>query len=349
MSVIYRSSNIRMQILSTVTNYALIALVITSVWAPVLIELLYKMNIVMRTRLLSNKANEEYIKIHGHKVGTPDMGGLMISVTVFVIALLFVPQSALRDVFLIGTFLFTLYGFIEGIMVKARKLDEKFKMLQETFVWRLGKLFLLYLICVLSIYLISSVVGINTVNILPGLTLTLDVIGTLIISFIMVMAIYGMEITDGADGLVTGQFLVAFVAFMVLAVVTQSLELMPYLAMLLGSSVVYLYFNINPARVFMGGVGTMPIGFALVLFAVYTNTFWVFIIMSTVFWVELFSSASQIISIRFFKRKLWRIAPIHHHFEAIGWPETKVVQRFWLASAVAALVGLWLFSLFVSM
>lgn len=338
---------ISMNLLSTVTNYALAALVITAVWAPILINLLYKMNIVMRTKLLSNKANEEYIKIHGHKVGTPDMGGLMISVTVFAMSLLFIPQSPLRDVFLIGTFLFTLYGFIEGIMVKARKLDEKFKMLQETFLWRLGKLFLLYLICVLSIYLISSVIGINAVTLFPGFTLTLDVVGIIVISVVMVLAIYGIEITDGADGLVTGQFLVAFMAFMVIALVTSSFELMPYLAMLLGSSFIYLYFNINPARVFMGGVGTMPVGFALVLFSIYTNTFWVFIIMATVFWVELFSSMSQIIAIRFFKRKLWRIAPIHHHFEAIGWPEAKVVQRFWLASAVAALVGLWLFTLFV--
>lgn len=334
-----------MNILSTVTNYALAALVITAVWAPILIDMLYKLNIVMRTKLLSNKANEEYIKIHGHKVGTPDMGGLMISVTVFFMSLILVPQSPLRDVFLIGTFLFTMYGFVEGIMVKARKLDEKFKVLQETFAWRLGKLFLLYLICVVSVYLISATLTIDAINILPGFALTLDVIGILITSLVMVLAIYGMEITDGADGLVTGQFLIAFIAFMILAATTGAFDLMPFLAMLLGSSLIYLYFNINPARVFMGGVGTMPTGFALVLFAIYTNTFWVFIIMSAVFWVELFSSSSQIIAIRFFKRKLWRIAPIHHHFEAIGWPEAKVVQRFWLASALAALIGLWLFSL----
>lgn len=334
-----------MQNLGTLTNFILVSFAATAIFAPILIDLLYKLNIVMRTRLLADKTNAEFVKIHGHKVGTPDMGGLMISITTFVLSLVFVPQSPLRDVFLLGVFLFTGYGFVEGLMTKGRKLDEKFKKLQETFVWRMGKLLLLYVICVVVLGLITNALSITSLTIFPGVELMVNTLSLLGLGVFVVMAIYGMEITDGADGLVTGQFLVAFVTYVTLALVTAHAELLPYLGLLLGSSLVYLYFNINPARVFMGGVGTMPIGFALVLFAVVTNSLWVFAIMSFMFWVELFSSASQIIAIRFFGRKIFRIAPIHHHFEAIGWPESKVVQRFWLASAVAALAALWLFSL----
>lgn len=324
-----------------ITNFSILGFAATALWAPLLINWLYRLNIVMKTRLLSNKANEEYIKIHGHKVGTPDMGGLMISVTAMVLALLFIPRTPIRDVFLLGVSLFTTYGFIEGMMVKARKLDEKFKQFQETFVWRLGKLFVLYLVCAISIYVATVNLNIQSFALLPGWQIPMNLLTLLLLSFIVVLAIYGVEITDGADGLVTGQFLILTVAMLVVVSTLGKLDLMPYLGVLLGSLFVYLYFNINPARVFMGAVGTMPVAFTFILFALFTNTLWVFLIMGIVFWVELFSSAIQILSLRFWGKKVFRIAPIHHHFEAIGWPETKVVQRFWLACAVAALVGLW--------
>lgn len=335
-----------MENIAVITNFAILGFAATALWAPILINLLYKLNIVMRTRLLANRANEEYIKIHGHKFGTPDMGGLMISLTMFVLAVVFIPSSPLRTVFLTGIALFTAYGFLEGIMVKARKLDEKFKMFQETFLWRLGKLFVLYAICVLVIYLVVVNLNIYYLTLLPGISLDMNFLACLGLGFFVVLGIYGVEITDGADGLVTGQFLILTVALIAIVAVTGKYDLLPFLGILLGSSFVYLYFNINPARVFMGAVGTMPVAFTFLLVCLLTNTLWVFVVMGMVFWVELFSSMIQILSLRFWKRKFFRIAPIHHHFEAIGWPEAKVVQRFWLACALCAVLGLWLFSMF---
>lgn len=333
------------QELSVITSYVLLALITTAAWAPLLISILYNMNIVVRHVLMGNKMNEEFIRIHAHKSGTPTMGGLMISVTVGVLVLFGFPQSDLRDVFLIGWALFTLYGLVEGLLVFARKVDEKFKLFQESFAWRVGKLVVLFLLGFLVVWLIQNRLGITTLTLIPGsLTLSLSAAVLPLFAFAMVLAMYGMEVTDGLDGLVTGKFLIALGAYILIVIVTGKAELLPILSLIVGSSLVYLYFNISPARVFMGGTGTLPIGFALILSAIVTNTLYAFLILGIVFWIELASSFIQIIAIRFFKRKVFRIAPIHHHFEAIGWPETKVVQRFWLAASVAAIVALWVFT-----
>jgi phospho-N-acetylmuramoyl-pentapeptide-transferase len=334
-----------MDILQSFTTYIILSIVATAAWAPLLIDWLYKFNIVVRHVLTRNKMNEEFIKIHAHKSGTPTMGGLMISATVFLLVLLAFPASALKSVFLIGWFLMTLYGFVEGSMVFARKVDEKFRLLQETFGWRLGKLGILYVICAGMLMLIGRYLGVESITLLPNVVIPLTIASALIGGLAMVLAIYGMEITDGLDGLVTGQFLIALMAYLVIIVLTGRLELVPYLGLIVGSTIVYLYFNINPARVFMGGTGTLPIGFALMLFAVLTNTVPILFILGMIFWVELFSSMSQIIAIRFFKKRIFKLAPLHHHFEAIGWPETKVVQRFWLFAGVFALLALWVFSM----
>lgn len=330
--------------LEIITNYALFALLATAIWAPFLINLLYRFDIVVKQKLMPNRMNAEFMKIHGHKVGTPTLGGLMISVTVGVMALVLLPISNLKTVFLVFWILFTGYGLADGLLVYARKLSTRFKMLEASFEWRLGKLAILYLLVLAALYVILNAFGVVQLNFF-GLSLNYQPWLLPIGAFLMVVAIYGIEITDGADGLVTGQFLVALVAYLAIAMLTGHEELLPIIAMIFGSSLVYLYFNINPARVFMGGTGTFPIAFALLFFALLTNTVDIFAVIGIIFWVEVASSGLQIVSLKFFKRKLFRIAPIHHYFEAIGWSETKTVQRFWLFSALASLVALWLLSL----
>ncbi len=332
-------------LLSLLTGYALLGAVVTAMWAPLLIDVLYRMNIVVRHVLTRNRVNEEFVKIHAHKSGTPTMGGLMISLTVLVLTILLVPAEGFRNVFIIGWSLFTLYGLVEGLMVFARKVDEKFKLLQESFGWRIGKLVILFLLVLFMIIVASQTLGVESITLWRGVELTLNWISIPLMAFFASLAMYGMEITDGLDGLVTGQFLIAITTYTVVVLLTGSVELLPYLALVGGSSLVYLYFNINPARVFMGGTGTLPIGFLLLLVALATDTISVFVIMGAMFWVELLSSGMQIIAIKFFKRKIFRIAPLHHHYEAIGWPETKVVQRFWLAAILFSILSLWLWSI----
>jgi len=335
-------------ILAELTSYALLAFLATALWAPLLIDLLYKMNFVVKHVLAEDRMNSEFIRLQAHKSGTPTMGGLMISVTVIVLTLLFVKETALRDVLLIGWGMFTLYGLFDGILGIARQANKKARALDQRFEWRLFKLFLLFVIGLFVLFIARDTLGISSVTLIGDLKLDITGAGILLLAFGSVCAMYGIEITDGLDGLVTGQFLMNLVVYVVVALVlgftTGSTDLLPYLAMLIGSSFVYLYFNINPARVFMGGTGTLPIAFTLILFAIVTNTLPVFIIMGTMFWIEFITSMLQMLSLRFRKKKIFKIAPIHHHFEAIGWSEPKVVQRFWLGASVAGLVALWVLS-----
>lgn len=288
--------------------------------------------------------NEEFMKIHGHKTGTPTLGGLMISVTVAVLGLLLLPASATKNVFLIFWVLYTAYGFADGMIVYARKLSTRFKLLEASFAWRLGKLGVLYILTIIALHFILAIIGIDSIN-LFGIIVPYTRLLLPIGAFFAIIAIYGMEITDGADGLVTGQFLVAIASYLLLAMLTGHVELLPILGLVFGSTLVYLYFNINPARVFMGGTGTFPIAFSLIFTALVTNTIDILLVVGLIFWIEISTSALQILSIKFLKRRLFRIAPIHHYFESIGWPETKMVQRFWWLSIVMAIVGLWIFSL----
>jgi phospho-N-acetylmuramoyl-pentapeptide-transferase len=331
--------------LGTLTNYALLAFSLTAVFAPLLINILYRFNIVVRHRLMKNKMNEEFIRLHSHKSGTPRSGGLMISVTVGLLTLLFVPHDAFRMVFLMGWTIFSLYGFADDLVVSIKKISDRFRLLQESFFWRIGKLGLLYLLTATIIAVAVNALHIQQLSIVGDLYLELNTLNILLLAFFAIFAIYGIEITDGLDGLVAGQFLLAFVVFAVLSILSGRSDLLPYIGLLIGSMMVYLYFNITPARVFMGASGTFPVAFALLLFTLVTNSVLPFLILGTPFWIELFSSAVQILSIKFRGKKVFRIAPIHHHFEALGWPEAKVVQRFWLAAALAGLLALWIYTL----
>lgn len=330
--------------LSLITGFVLLSMFVTSIYAPLLIKLLYKMQIVVRHSLMGNKMNEEFIKIQGHKSGTPTLGGLMISISVLIIVLLLVPNSSLKWIFTIFWTLFTLYGFVEGMIVYAKKLSERFKLLESSFEWRMGKLFLLYILCLLSVTATVYFLNISAISIF-GISIAINVLTVFIGSVFFVLAMYAMEITDGADGLVTGQFIIAILSYIIVSILRGNAELLPFLAVILGSCLVYLYFNINPARVFMGGTGTFPIAFSILFASIITNTVDILFIIGFIFWIELASSALQILWIKIFKKRLFKIAPFHHYFESVGWPETKMVERFWLFSSIFAIVGLWIFSL----
>jgi len=333
-----------MNTIAQMTGDVLLAMIVTALYAPLLIKILYKFHIVVKYKLMPDKSNAEFMKILGGKGGTPTLGGLMIAISVFILTFVIVPYSNLRSVFLFFWFLFTMYGLVEGLYVYGRKLSVRLKSLDESFGFRLFKLVCLYLMCLATVFVTTSTLAVSSISFF-GLSILVTPLAIILGSVFFVFAVYAMEITDGADGLVTGQFIISIVSYIVIAILTGHRELLPFIAFILGSSIVYLYFNINPARVFMGGTGTFPVAFSLLFFSILTNTVDIFFIMGFVFWVEVATSFLQILWLKFLKRKLFKIAPIHHYFEAIGWPETKMVQRFWLASAVFAIISLFVFGL----
>jgi len=148
-----------------------------------------------------------------------------------------------------------------------------------------------------------------------------------------------VNISDGLDGLAGGLLITSYGAFGLIALLQGQFMLAGFCFTVIGALMSYLWFNIHPARFFMGDVGSFAYGVSLGVVAMLTNTLLLLPIIGLLFVVEAGSSLIQIISKRFFGRKIFISAPIHHHLEAVGWPETKVTMRFWVISCVMAFVG----------
>lgn len=148
--------------------------------------------------------------------------------------------------------------------------------------------------------------------------------------------------TDGLDGLAGGLSLISFIAFWVIASVLQYNSLAAFCATFIGALLPFMYFNVFPARVFMGDVGSHVLGAVLPLLAILLHREVAFMIIGLVFLFDGFSSPIQQLSVKFTGKRLFRMAPVHHHFELLGWHESKVTLRFYLAGILAALVGLFI-------
>ncbi len=158
--------------------------------------------------------------------------------------------------------------------------------------------------------------------------------------FIIVATAFSVNETDGLDGLSGGILLVAFAAIGLIAFLQGRFDLATLCAVIVGAIIAYLWFNIYPARFFMGDTGSMSLGVSLGVIAMLTNTA---LILPFIAFIPMIESASVIIQLTSKKvrgKKIWHSTPIHHHFEAKGWPETKVTQRFWLIAGVMASLGI---------
>lgn len=167
-------------------------------------------------------------------------------------------------------------------------------------------------------------------------------IGILIIplfAFVVTATGNAVNISDGLDGLAGGLVATSYGAFGVIALLQGQMLLAGFCFTVIGALLSYLWFNIYPARFFMGDVGSFAYGVSLGVVAMLTNSLLLLPIIGVLFVVEAGSSLVQIASKRLFGRKVFLSAPIHHHLEAMGWPETKVTMRFWVIAVVAAYMG----------
>jgi phospho-N-acetylmuramoyl-pentapeptide-transferase len=149
-----------------------------------------------------------------------------------------------------------------------------------------------------------------------------------------------VNIADGLDGLAGGLATIAFSIFAIIALLQQQFGVMGFCITVVGALLAYLWFNIFPARFFMSDTGSFALGASLGVVAMLTNCLFLLPIIGVVFVIDTGSVIIQQFSKKFFHRKIWLSTPIHHHFEAIGWPETKVTMRFWTAGIIAGMIGL---------
>jgi phospho-N-acetylmuramoyl-pentapeptide-transferase len=157
---------------------------------------------------------------------------------------------------------------------------------------------------------------------------------------VIISATNAVNITDGLDGLAGGLLAIVFSAYTVIALTQANVPLAAFCGTMVGAVLAYTWFNIFPARFLMGDTGSLATGATLGTVAMLTNTAIPLIIIAGVFVLDALSSVIQILSKQLFGRKVFRVAPAHHHLESIGWPETKVTMRLWVIGAVMAAVGL---------
>ncbi len=158
-------------------------------------------------------------------------------------------------------------------------------------------------------------------------------------AFVIVSTGNAVNISDGLDGLAGGLAVISFGGFGVISIMQGNALMAGFCFTVVGALLSYLWFNIHPARFFMGDVGSFALGTSLGVVAMLTNAVFILPIIGFIFVLEAGSSLIQIVSKKLFKRKIFISAPIHHHLEAIGWPETKVTMRFWVIAAVTSFVG----------
>lgn len=161
--------------------------------------------------------------------------------------------------------------------------------------------------------------------------------------FIIVATAFSTNETDGLDGLAGGILLFAFSAFTVISFTEGKFDLAVFNGAIAGALLAFLWFNIHPARFFMGDTGAMSLGVTLGVIATLTNTALLLPILGFILMAESITVIIQMTSKKLFKRKIFLSTPIHHHFEAIGWPESQIVMRFWIVSIITTILGLVLF------
>ncbi len=166
----------------------------------------------------------------------------------------------------------------------------------------------------------------------------------MLIFLVLAGATNGVNLTDGLDGLAAGCCAIVFLTFTAMTFITQGeADLALFCACIVGACVGFLWFNSFPASVFMGDTGSLALGGAIAALAVLTKTELLLVLIGGIFVIEALSVAIQVVSFQRFRRRVFLMAPIHHHFELMGWSETKIILRFWIVAAICAAIGFTLY------
>lgn len=306
--------------------------------APIFTDFLYKNKIGKKLRQngVDGKAAPIFTALHKDKAGTPVMGGLLFWVTTVLFTVLFnlTREQTWLPVFTLAAA--GVIGAIDDLMNVFGKGDNGGGLRMKYKFW---------------IYLAVALIGAWWFHYKLGqdsiyIPLFGDWnIGLWYIPFFVATVIYyafSMNQTDGLDGLAGGVSAISCLVFILICLVQGQTGLAVFCATLLGSLLAFLWFNINPARFFMGDTGSMSLGMVLPIIAFLTKSEVMLPLILIVPTIEGISTIIQIVSKRLFKRKVFLSAPIHHHYEAKGWPETKVTMRFWVIASVGSTVGLFL-------
>ncbi|MET0771823.1 MAG: phospho-N-acetylmuramoyl-pentapeptide-transferase [Candidatus Limnocylindrales bacterium] len=277
---------------------------------------------------------------HYSKEGTPTMGGLLIILVVAALAAVFEIVRGFGSFIDAGTFAPLATLLLVGALgtvddwLNARTGDGI--RVRQKLVWQI-------IVAVLVAYQIQDTYEIPGV-VVPflGLFNIEPWLYVLFAAFAIVASSNAVNITDGLDGLSGGTLVFAFIGFMAIAALNTSppqSNLAILCALIIGSLLGFLWFNVHPAEVFIGDSGALGLGATLAVVALITGQIMLLPVIGFVFVVETVQDIAQILWFKWKGRRLFRMAPLHHHFELIGWPEQKITIRFWIVGGLSALVG----------
>lgn len=332
--------------LTVLTASFFLALVLTPLWVKVMNK--FKLGKQMR----DSQSAPIFTNLHKNKAGTPTTGGVIVWGSILLLVVVLYLASVFLDGFwsklnfldrgqtwlpLAALVFAGLVGFADDLMGVFRVgprgggLTMKFRILLYVAVALAGAGWFYFKLC--------------------KHTVTVPLIGDFdvgwyyipLFMFVLVSSAFSANETDGLDGLAAGVFLTMFAAYGVIAFDQGWMNLVAFIAAIIGALVAFLWHNIFPARFFMGDTGSMSLGIVLGVIAMLTRTPLLLIPIGFIFVIESLSVIIQVISKKIRGKKVFLSAPIHHHFEAKGWHETRVTMRFWMISMIGAIIGVMIF------
>lgn len=334
---------IRILILTTISFGLAIAL------TPLLIHFLYKYRLGKQIRF---EGAPIFASLHQKKQGTPTMGGILIWFTTAFLAFILWFLSKIFDGFwdylnfinraqtylpLFSLVIAALIGLVDDLLG----------------IFRIGpkgggltifqKLILFSLIALIGAWWFYFKLGWDSIRIPLLGEIQLGVFYILVFFFIIIATAHSTNLTDGLDGLAGGVMLFAYLSLGVIAFMQGKYDLATFIGIIIGALLAFLWFNIHPARFFMGDTGSMSLGITLGILVMLTNTVFLLPFFGFILLIESLSVILQILSKKIRHKKIFLSSPIHHHFEAIGWPEPKITMRFWILSALMSTLGLIIF------
>jgi len=310
----------------------LLSFLLTVFLSPIFIPFLRRLKFGQSIR-------EEGPKSHQKKTGTPTMGGVVIILSIVLSALVMAGQFQTIGfeiwLLLLVTVGFGLLGFLDDYIKVVKKrnlgLTSKQKFLGQVAIS-------------VIVYIVITQMGFSTEIHVPGTDLAIE-FGWLYLPLIIVMLVgasNAVNLTDGLDGLVAGTAAVAFGSFAIIAYSVDMLNVSLFSIAVVGAVLGFLVFNAHPAKVFMGDTGSLGLGGALAMIAILTKTELLLVVIGGVFVIETLSVIIQVISFKTRGKRVFKMSPLHHHYELSGWSEWRVVVTFWLVGIIFAIAGVYL-------
>jgi len=305
----------------------LVSFIIPVITLPLFIKYLKKHNV-------GQKIRQEGPDLHQHKMGTPTMGGVIVILTLIIIVLLFVPYNKYVLWSLVATVGFGLIGLIDDLIKYLKK--------RSLGLLTMQKLFLQIAFALIVGYCVQQNTDLGTEIYLPFIKNSID-LGIMFVPFVvlvMISSVNAVNLTDGLDGLAGGLIIIAMLSFALIAYIQNMGSMSLFSLVVAFTSLGFLVYNFFPAQIFLGDVGSLALGGALASVAIFTRTELFLLIIGGVFVIETLSVILQVASAKLRGKTIFKMSPIHHHFELCGWKEPKIIIRFWITGIILALIGI---------